>query len=211
MSGELRFGFGKNWENFVDSSFSKERVDTASRELLSLLHVSDLRKFTFLDIGCGSGIHSLAAIEAGAEQVVSFDYDINSVRTTKKLHEMIGKPSNWTIMQGSVLDKGFMENLGKFDIVYSWGVLHHTGAVWDALGNAKIPLSDNGVLAIALYSYTRYLDGSLAGWPTPEKWLDIKKRYNQVGFLGRKTMELQQLWRSSKCWQASSVGDFFVS
>ena len=105
----------------------------------AFLGKEDLDNKTFLDIGCGSGIHSLAAFLSGAKLIVSFDYDPQSVAATRILHRKAGEPKNWKIMQGSVLDEEFLRTLGHFDFVYSWGVLHHTGQMWQAI--KKIPKS----------------------------------------------------------------------
>ncbi|MFZ4855515.1 MAG: class I SAM-dependent methyltransferase [Desulfuromonadaceae bacterium] len=192
-----RFGFGQNWNDFIIKQFSPERVTAAKSKLLGALRLADLRGKTFLDIGCGSGLHSLAAIQAGAERVVSFDYDPNSVRTAQMLKEMFGNPGNWQISQGSVLDEQNMKNLGTFDIVYSWGVLHHTGFMWKAIENARIPLGENGVFLIALYSHTAYQDGELSGRPSPEQWVEIKKKYNSSHAVVKRFMEWEYVWHDS--------------
>ena len=202
-----RFAFGKNWSDYVRKHFAPQRIEDSRKRLLETLQIDSLQNSTFLDIGCGSGLHSLAALKSGASKIVSFDYDVDSVQTAKKLREWAGNPDNWTITQGSVLDKMFMQSLGKFDIVYSWGVLHHTGDMWSAIRNARIPLANNGVFFIALYSYVGYQSGSISGWPTPERWLEIKQKYNKAGSLEKIIMEMQQVWRSSRCWQATSLAD----
>ena len=88
-----------------------------------------MRTLHFLDIGSGSGIHSLAALRLGAE-VTSFDYDADSVACTAEVRGRFGAGEKWRVEQGSALDAAYVESLGKFDVVYSWGVLHHTGAMW---------------------------------------------------------------------------------
>ena len=142
----MRFGFGKNWQSFNMSFLSKERINIVKKSILSFLHLESLDGKTFLDIGSGSGIQSLAAYNAGAKQIFSFDYDIKSVEATKSLWEKSGRPKNWAVCHGSVLDDEFMNPIGKFDIVHSWVVLHHTGDLWNALKNSQIPLKSNGVL-----------------------------------------------------------------
>jgi hypothetical protein len=59
---------------------------------------------------------------------------------------------NWQVRQGSVLDENFLKSLGYFDIVYSWGVLHHTGNMWKALENVAPMVKANGILCIAIYN-----------------------------------------------------------
>jgi len=179
VDNDLRYGFGKNWSDFVKKNFSQERVSSSQKDLLDFLKLDSLVDKTFLDIGCGSGLHSLAAYRSGAKKIVSFDYDINSVNTTKFLRENEGNPANWEVLQGSVLDKEFMEKLPKFDIVYSWGVLHHTGDMWQAIQNATIPLKETALFFIALYTWDSQVS------PTAEFWLDIKKKYNKASALGK--------------------------
>jgi SAM-dependent methyltransferase len=182
------FGFGKNWQQFLDEEFNQERLDISKNHLLTILNKHDLNDTSFLDIGCGSGLHSLAAFIAGSRHIHSIDVDINSVAATKKLWEMVGKPKNWVVQEGSALDADFLGTLGTFDIVYSWGVLHHTGDMWQAIKNATIPMHDNSVLYIALYADEVYHN------PSPEYWLDIKKHYNLATPAEKETMEYDYAW-----------------
>ncbi len=179
----MRYEFGKNWSEFVQQNFTQERVKIAQECLLGFLKLSDLRGKTFLDVGCGSGIHSLAAHRAGAKSILSFDYDPDSVTTTKHIRELEGAPSNWEVLQGSVLDRSFIDKFGHADVVYSWGVLHHTGAMWDAIRNAASLMNRDGVLYIALYTKDVCLN------PSPDYWLSIKQKYNQAGSIVRRCME----------------------
>lgn len=191
------YEFGKNWQNFIDKCFTGERLAVAQSNLLASLHCETLRGQTFLDIGCGSGLHSLAAWRSGAASVVSFDYDQDSVNATRLLWERTGSPENWRVLQGSVLDTTLMRNLGTFDFVYSWGVLHHTGDMRAAIRNAALALKDNGVFLIALYSDACYRDAAWAfGHPLPEDWLRIKRTYNDASPLLRRCMEWRYVWRT---------------
>ncbi len=185
-----RFGFGENWADYIEHNFSEDRLNISKNYLLEFLKLPNLEGRTFLDIGCGSGLHSLAAFRAGAAKVMSFDYDENSVATTQKLREFAGNPDNWTVIQGSVLDRTYMESLPKADIVYSWGVLHHTGDMWTAIENAALPLAADGVFYIALYSSDIYID------PTPEYWLKIKQAYNEASELKKRLMEGAHSYRT---------------
>lgn len=188
--GARRFGFGRNWRDFVEKSFSPEKVEIAKRHLLGFLGRDDLAGLRFLDIGCGSGLHSYAAWQAGAARVASFDYDPDSVEATRLLHAIAGRPANWTVIgQGSVLDHAFVESLGSFDVVYSWGVLHHTGDQWTAIRNAASRLAPGALFYIALYTSDAFVD------PPPEFWLEVKKRYVDGGWATRRWLELWYLWR----------------
>ncbi|CAO3441358.1 methyltransferase domain-containing protein [Azospirillum endophyticum] len=184
-----RFAFGKNWSDYIAKHFSEERLALSQKELLQFLGVADLKGLSFIDIGSGSGLHSLAAFRAGAERIHSFDYDPLSVETTRQLWRMAGEPAHWTVERGSVLDRAYLERLGRFDIVYSWGVLHHTGAMWQAVRNLAPLIKRPGRVYLALYATEKHDD------PTPSYWLDLKQRYNRAGWLQQRFMEVGYIWR----------------
>lgn len=171
---ELRFAFGKNWQNFLDTCMQDQRIKSTVNSLRYLLNTQDLEKKTFLDIGCGSGLFSLAAYLLGAEKVISFDYDPDSVQASIRLRERMDiPPEKWEILHGSILDNNFFARLDQADIVYSWGVLYYTGAVWQALDNAISCLKPGGLLAISIYSNVEKRLGGSAFW-----WR-VKRTYNQ--------------------------------
>lgn len=183
-----RYGFGANWARFIETSFTPERRETAKSRLLDFMNQPDLNGLRFLDIGSGSGLHSLAAFDAGAMAIHSFDYDMDSVSTTAELKKQAGNPSHWIVERGDVLDKDYLAKLGRWDIVYSWGVLHHTGDMWAAIDNAAHLVQPDGLFFIALYS-------SNVAMPSTEFWLDIKKKYNAAGATGKRMLEYWYLWR----------------
>jgi 2-polyprenyl-6-hydroxyphenyl methylase/3-demethylubiquinone-9 3-methyltransferase len=165
-----RFEFGKNWTHFL-SVLNEERIEQAEVSLREMLERDSLEGVRFLDIGSGSGLFSLAARRLGA-QVHSFDYDPHSVACTRELKAryFAGDPL-WRVESGSVLDRAFIDSLGQFDIVYSWGVLHHTGAMWQALDHAQRPVRPGGRLFIAIYNDT----GSQS-----QRWKRIKQTYSRL-------------------------------
>jgi 2-polyprenyl-6-hydroxyphenyl methylase/3-demethylubiquinone-9 3-methyltransferase len=144
-----------------------------------MLQVERLDGLRFLDIGSGSGLSSLAARRLGA-RVHSFDYDAQSVACTSELRRRyFPADDRWTVERGSALDADYLRRLGQFDIVYSWGVLHHTGQMWHALENAVIPVAQSGKLFIAIYNDT----GTQS-----RRWHAIKRIYNEIPKLARKTV-----------------------
>ena len=146
-----RFPFGKNWTRFL-GQLSDSRIEHAQRTTVEMLELSNLHGMTFLDIGSGSGLFSLVAHRLGAT-VHSFDYDPSSVACTQQLRTLyVGDDCRWQVDRGSVLDKTYMESLGQFDIVYAWGVLHHTGDLWTSLEYAAARVRAGGIIMLAIYN-----------------------------------------------------------
>ena len=165
-----RFEFGKNWSRFL-TLIDDSRIKEAEESLKEMLGLKSLEGRSFIDIGSGSGLFSLAARRLGA-RVHSFDYDPNSVACTAELKRRYFQgDSQWIVEEASVLDPAYLAKLGQFDVVYSWGVLHHTGQMWQALENVNRLVAPNGKLFIALYNDT----GSQSA-----RWKWIKKTYNQL-------------------------------
>ena len=163
-----RFKFGRNWLNF-SKLISENEISEAEESFKNFVGINSLKGKKFCDIGCGSGLMSLIARNLGAE-VFSFDFDRDSVRCTRNLKDKYyANDPKWIISEGSVLDLDFIKHIGKWDIVYSWGVLHHTGDMRQALENVLVPLSNNqGKLFISIYNDEGYIS---------KIWRKIKKFY----------------------------------
>jgi 2-polyprenyl-3-methyl-5-hydroxy-6-metoxy-1,4-benzoquinol methylase len=167
---DQRFGFGKNWQSFL-SKINDERINEAIRSLQEMLQTESLEGHTFLDVGSGSGLFSLAATKMRASQVFSFDYDQDSVAATQEIKQRYApNGDHWDVEQGDVLDESYLGSLGQWDFVYAWGVLHHTGNMWQALANVAPLVKPGGKLFIAIYND----QGKKS-----EYWKKIKATYNR--------------------------------
>lgn len=170
VSTERRFAFGRNWKRFA-RTVGEEQVREAVRSLQGMLEAETLAGRTFLDMGSGSGLFSLAAARLGADRIHSIDYDPESVECTEALkRRFLPVCARWTIERGSVLNRAYLDGLGEWDVVYSWGVLHHTGAMWEALGNVGGRVAPAGLLFVSIYNDQ--------GWQS-KFWTAIKRFYNR--------------------------------
>ena len=176
---KISFSFGENWKDFI-KYISEEQIDAATNDIIGWLGQENIKNKKVIDIGSGSGINSLVFFKLGAEKVLSFDFDLHSVEATSSLWGIAGKPPNWSVFHGSILDTELIHQLGKFDIVYSWGVLHHTGDMWNAIENAASLVNEGGYFWITIY----------AKGPNYEKHLNLKRRYNAASPFKKRMMEL---------------------
>ena len=171
MSGrERRFAFGDNWSRFL-ATVDEARIGRSEASLREMLECDHLDGLRFLDVGSGSGLSSLAARRLGAA-VRSFDLDPASVACTRALRDRYGAGDpRWIVEQGSVLDREYLAGIGRFDVVYAWGVLHHTGRMWEAVDNVAALVVPGGRLFVAIYN-----DQGRA----TRAWAAVKRAYNRL-------------------------------
>lgn len=164
------FDFGANWQAFSAEHVDEERLAHAARSLQGLLGRERLDGMTVLDVGCGSGLFAIAAYGLGAKRVVGVDINPRSVAASEANLARLSPGAPIEFRQLSALDGPAMAGLGQFDLVYAWGSLHHTGAMWQAIRNSAGLVAPGGTLVLAIYN--RHL--------TSPAWLAIKWLYNQV-------------------------------
>jgi 2-polyprenyl-3-methyl-5-hydroxy-6-metoxy-1,4-benzoquinol methylase len=172
------FDFGRNWDDYSLARIDDERLRLAVDSINNLLGCDTIRGLTFLDVGCGSGLFSIAATMCGAARVIGVDVNQKcvdvSIRNWSQLSEKAENVTMPDFKVGSALDSTFMRDLGVFDVVYAWGSLHHTGDMWSAISNAagcvKRP---GGTLVMAIYN----AHWSCAGWTLIKKVYNLSPRF----------------------------------
>ncbi len=188
----VRFRFGENWQSFV-ATVDEQKIAGAEQALLRLFPGDEIRATRFLDIGCGSGLSALAAFRLGASSVEAVDFDAASVAATNALFAKFAPEAKRSVRQASVFDLS-PDRSGAFDIVYSWGVLHHTGDMWGALDRACGLAGDRGRLAVALYRRTPF-----CGF-----WAREKRFYAQAGPAAQTT--IRSLYKAAYCAGVLATG-----
>ncbi len=175
MEYDKHFSFGKNWKSYnkKNNVILKNKAEEDMKFFLG-----DISNKSFIDIGSGSGIHSLSALNLGVGELVASDYDNDSIDATKKLlSESDFKNQKYLVVQDDILNTNIER---KFEIVYSWGVLHHTGNMWKAIDNSIKMVDRNGIYYISIYVKNRFCG----------IWTKIKKTYTYGGVLTKVLMSL---------------------
>lgn len=165
----ISFSFGANWRKFLDH-LTDQQIQEAKLSLTASFGGASIEGTSFLDLGCGSGLFSLAAAHLGANRIFSTDVDPSALACAQELRRRFDGGTSWQVLQGSVLDSSFMTTLPKADRLYSWGVLHHTGAMWMAVDQAVSCIAPGGLACIALYNRPR----------RPRLHLTLKRAYNRA-------------------------------
>jgi len=169
-SGErIGFSFGENWRKYLEG-LDESKIEQATRSLEESFAGAPIVGERFVDIGCGSGLFSLCAFRLGAAEILSVDVDPNSAACAEYVRRLAGSPSHWSVRTGSILDDAFVSSLGAATRVYSWGVLHHSGATWRATENALKIVAPGGLFCLALYNRP-YLPGVQVA---------LKRAYNRL-------------------------------
>jgi len=172
------FKFGANWASYSEQA-TDEKVEEAIQSLEDLFGKGTLNGKSFLDIGCGSGLFAIAAARLGAYPIIGIDADPVSIKTSQEnAQRWLDDAEHVSFLEASVLDGQQMAALGKFDIVYSWGVLHHTGDMKLAIEYAAHRVNPTGQMMIAIYN---------KHWTSPV-WKAIKWLYNYSGRVGQQVL-----------------------
>jgi 2-polyprenyl-3-methyl-5-hydroxy-6-metoxy-1,4-benzoquinol methylase len=174
------FDFGSNWQVFSEQRIDAQRLDTAMQSLRSLLQRDTLQGSSVLDVGCGSGLFSIAAQQLGAAKVVGVDVNPRCIAVSKQNVARLAPGALVEFQEASALSPTSMEPLGQFDLVYAWGSLHHTGAMWQAIRNVSRQVAPGGIFALAIYNTH----------VTSPAWKVIKWFYNQLPSIAQRLMAI---------------------
>lgn len=174
---KITFSFGQNWLDY-SRRIDEDSIRQATGSLQRLLGTESLAERSFLDIGCGSGLFCVAAARLGASPVWGLDVDPRSVQATRENAARFCSGAPVRTLGGSILDPDVVAELPQSDVVYAWGSLHHTGAMWQAIGNVLGLPGPGGRLALAIYNKTEH----------SPRWLKVKRFYNNRGPLVKRLM-----------------------
>ena len=201
---DSHFAFGENWADYA-RSLDADAIAHAEAGLAKLLEPGELAGRSFLDIGCGSGVHALAALRLGANRVMGVDIDANSIGAAKGVLTRFAEGGAWSLEERSVFSLDPARQ-GVFDIVYSWGVLHHTGDLAGAITCAAKMVRPGGLLALALYRPTT-LDPF---WVAEKRWYATAspawQRFAQNLYLGALGLGLLTRGRTLRSYRKAYVG-----
>jgi SAM-dependent methyltransferase len=164
------FDFGANWEEFSKRRVDSRRLDIACESLQSLLEKQSFAGKSFLDVGCGSGLFSIAAHRLGAMKVVGIDVNPRCVEISRANRDVLVPSAPIEFHVASALEPKELERFGTFDLVYAWGSLHHTGSMWNAVRNVSGSVAPEGILVLAIYN--KHI--------TSPAWRWVKWNYNQM-------------------------------
>jgi SAM-dependent methyltransferase len=171
----MKFTFGKNWLSFSENALNAEKINIARSAFSELTDGIDLKGKNFIDIGFGQGLGLYNSQALGAN-VLGIDLDPdckNALESTQKYFPGSSIPK---VEIASILNENIQDVLSikKFDIVHSWGVLHHTGNMALAIKNAIKLVDSKGYFIIAIYN---------RHWTSPI-WTVIKILYRALpGFM----------------------------
>jgi 2-polyprenyl-3-methyl-5-hydroxy-6-metoxy-1,4-benzoquinol methylase len=157
----LQFDFGKNWANYSTHAISVKRVAQARADFVALhAEIGGVAGKSFLDVGFGQGLSLLSAAAEGA-RVFGIDIDPKCEEILRRNQRFFPelRELRVPVTVGSILDEATVERARAaspygdgYDVVHSWGVLHHTGNMELGVQNAASLVRRRGYLVVALYN-----------------------------------------------------------
>ena len=102
-----------------------------------------------LEIGCGIGTDAEQFARNGAHYV-GIDLSDESLALSKQRFEVFGLEGEFHNMD--MMDLDALKKLGKFDLVYSYGVIHHFPNIEKIIDNVHSVLNTNGEFKFMVYA-----------------------------------------------------------
>ena len=165
-----------------DPWFDKQAPQVLAEELCAVRPAWFAGK-RVLDAGCGRGRWTRVFLELGA-RVTAVDFSEAGLARTR---ELAGPTDRLTTRQVDLLDLPDELAAERFDFVFSFGVLHHTGDTWAALENVSRLVAPDGGMFLYLYGATSWdpaqeaeierLRTTLAQLPFDRKIDELKRRF----------------------------------
>ncbi len=180
----IGFDFGSNWKRFATYQLTTARVEDAFSTFQQLTDGIDLESASVLDVGFGQGLSALCAARLGAN-VVCLDLDSECAEALELTSRFFAPEvrQRLKVEIGSIVSDSMLRTLernqpGGYDVVHSWGVLHHTGQLEQAFANCVSLVRPGGFLIVAIYNHH---------WSS-RAWVHIKRMYCRLPSLGQKML-----------------------
>jgi len=136
------------WQGFDTSDLTDESFRLLTDRLPKDIIEENIVGKNVLDMGCGSGRHSIALAKVGAGRVTGIDLQRKSFAAAKQWC----KDNNLSVQfeEGNVHRLRF--DNGAFDFVFCNGVLHHTSSIEKGLQELSRVLKKSGKAFLYLYA-----------------------------------------------------------
>jgi ubiquinone/menaquinone biosynthesis C-methylase UbiE len=124
-------------------------------DLFESLRSRDLLNNNLLDIGCGIGIDTISLASLGFREVVGVDLSETAIQIARKRAQAKGI-ANVRFQRGNGERVGFPDE--TFDFVYSFGVIHHTPSIANAVAEIHRVLKPGGRAMVMIYHRRSLVD-----------------------------------------------------
>ena len=147
--------YSAEWFDVIDGRFLfGARLFTGeANPFPEMMGLDRLRGKRVLEIGCGMGMHSEMLKRAGSD-LTSIDLSATSIQATTQRFRLKNLDGDIRKMDAEALEFDDAE----FDVIWSWGVIHHSESTSRALAEIARVLKPGGEAGIMVYS----LDGMAA-------------------------------------------------
>ncbi len=129
-------------EKLLNRAQSKKNALKLTEKLLEFVKMEESQ--AFLEIGCGNGLVTKHLAEEYSASVTGIDIDPQQIELARN---SVNGMENLRYLEANAADLPFKE--GSFNVVFSFGVLHHIKDWLDALKEVKRVLKPGGYFVYA--------------------------------------------------------------